>query len=383
MKAKKNSFFLTIQHSFLTVLLSIGLVVLTTTYLSYKTSFETIGSMIDRAGLNNIFLAFFQSENHHFVKKDLSLSQISLYKVGLELAANIRTDDIRTFFGREIPGMSYYATQIEVAGEGTDITNLPIESAPPIEVMLKEREVAQDALLNDDEDKTDQHEPPSRTTDGKKVVYIYQSHSWESYLPLLKNADTPNEAVSPNTVANVVGVGEKLRKELESMGIGAEHNTINATQALLKRGWNYNNSYQLSRGIVQEAMASNKNIQFALDIHRDSLRKDKTTVKIGDKSYARLVFIVGQANPNYQQNLELAKQIHNAIQKKYPGLSRGVFTKGKSEGNGIYNQDLSKRASLIEFGGVDNNMVELSNTVHAFVDIFSTYYWESKDAGKF
>lgn len=66
--------------------------------------------MIERVGLNNIFLAFFQSENHQIVKKDLSLCSVPLYKLGLELAANIRTDDIRTFFGREIPGMAYYAT---------------------------------------------------------------------------------------------------------------------------------------------------------------------------------------------------------------------------------------------------------------------------------
>lgn len=92
---------------------------------------------------------------------------------------------------------------------------------------------------------------------------------------------------------------------------------------------------------------------------------------------------MGQANPHYEENLEVAKQIHNAIQEKYPCLSRGVFSKGKSEGNGIYNQDLTKRALLLEVGGVDNYMFELNNTVHAFAEIFSNYYWKSKDVGEF
>lgn len=150
-----------------------------------------------------------------------------------------------------------------------------MESAPPMEVMLKEREIASEALFNDDADHKQDNETPSRTTDGQKVVYIYQSHSWESYLPLLKNANSPDEAVSSNNLVNVVGIGEKLREELESKGIGAKHSTINANQKLLEKVWNYNNSYQLSRTIVKEAMASNKNIQFALELHRDSLRRDK------------------------------------------------------------------------------------------------------------
>lgn len=380
---KKKEMYGPIINSFLTILIALILIVGFTTYLSYKTSFETIGSIIDRAGLNKIYLAFFKSENHHFVKEDLSVDQGSLYKVGLELAANIRVDDVRTFFVREIPGFANYNTEIQVAGDGTDITNLPHESSPPMEVLLKEREVAMDALEDFDSGKKKVTKPPSKTTNGEKVVYIYQSHSWESFLPLLKNAKTPDEAVSSNNLANVIGVGEKLSRELESLGIGTVHSTVNATQKLLERGWNYNNSYQYSRGLVQEAMASNKNIKFNIDIHRDSLRRDKTTIQIGDKHYARLVFIVGQANPKFQQNLEIAKDLHASIQKKYPGLSRGVFSKGTAEGNGVYNQDLSKGALLIEFGGVDNNMNELNNSVDAFADMFSEYYWKLKDAGKF
>lgn len=382
MKKEKSSLFEFVKSSFQTILLSLILIVGITTFLSYKTSYETIGSMIERAGLNNIFLAFYQSENHHFVKKDLSLSQISLFKLALEFAANIRTDDMRTFFGREIPTLSAYNTQIEVAGEGTNITNLPVESSPPMDVLLKEREAAKQGLLDDKTDDKNSTQQ-TKTTDGKKVVYIYHSHSWESYLPFLQNAHTPDDAISSNNSANVVGVGDRLSKELEAMGIGTEHSIINATEKLKEKGLNYNNSYQLSRGLVQEAMANNKNLQFELDIHRDSLRKDKTTIQIGDKRYARLVFILGQANPKYQENFEYAKELHAALQKKYPGLSRGVFSKSKAEGNGIYNQDLSKRALLIEFGGVDNNKEELNNAVDAFADIFGTYYWDLHDAGKF
>jgi stage II sporulation protein P len=252
-----------------------------------------------------------------------------------------------------------------------------------MEVLLKEREVAKkDALKTNDSKENKQSSPPAQTTNGKKMVYIYHTHSWESYLPLLKQVTDPNDAVSSNNRINVVGVGDELVKDLAANGIGAEHSTINAAEKLEEKGWNANNAYQYSRGLVQEAMASDNDLKFAIDIHRDSSRRDITTVTINGKGYARLDFIVGEANPNYEKNLELAKELHEAVEKKYPGVSRGVFSKSKSMGNGVYNQDLLPRAILLEVGGVDNNLEETKNAMEAFANVFSEDFWKLKGAGK-
>jgi stage II sporulation protein P len=74
----------------------------------------------------------------------------------------------------------------------------------------------------------------------------------------------------------------------------------------------------------------------------------------------------------------VATELHQALEAKYKGISRGVIVKGKSEGNGIYNQDLSERALLLEFGGVENNLDELNNSINAFADVFSDYYWKAE-----
>jgi stage II sporulation protein P len=66
------------------------------------------------------------------------------------------------------------------------------------------------------------------------------------------------------------------------------------------------------------------------------------------------------------------------LDKKYPGLSRGIFEQKGKGVNGVYNQDLSNNAMLIEFGGVDNNLDELKNTVAAVSDVFSEYYWQAE-----
>jgi stage II sporulation protein P len=311
------------------------------------------------------------------------INEIPITKIGFQLATNIKVNDVRSFFERELPGFSDFNTKIQVAGEGTNITTLPIESSPPMDVLLKEREISQEAIHGKNPAENQSPQPPIQNTNGKKVVYIYHSHSWESYLPLLKQVQSPDDAISSNNAVNVVGVGSQLAANLEAKGIGSEHSTLNAAQKLHDKGWTANNSYQFSRDLVQEAMAGDPDLKFMIDIHRDSLRRDKTTININNKNYARLDFIVGEANPNFKQNLELAKQLHAAIEKKYPGLSRGVFSKDKSMGNGVYNQDLSPRALLIEVGGVDNNFEDLQNSMEAFANVFSEYYWKMKGAGQF
>ena len=95
---------------------------------------------------------------------------------------------------------------------------------------------------------------------------------------------------------------------------------------------------------------------------------------INGKSYARLYFVVGQAHKNYEENLMFAKEIHEKLEERYPGLSRGVYLKSKSEGNGVYNQDLSNKSLLVEVGGIDNNKKELKYTVDAFAEVFKEVY---------
>lgn len=343
-----------------------------TTYSAPFTS-ETIKQWINNIEADEWLVYLLNSENHYIYEEEKSLTMASLSKLALKLATNIQPEDTRTFLGRELPGFSVFDTNIVVAGSGTNFTNLPIESAPPIEILLQEREIAREMLKEADGEK-------SSEVSGKKSVLIYQTHSWESFLPLLKDAETINEATSNNPEANIVAVGTKLTEELNANGIGVLHDTTNMTNLLKKNNLSSGSSYGLSRNIVQEALGRNDGIQYVIDIHRDSQRKEETTKYINGKPYARLFFIVGKANKNYEKNLQVATKLHEMIEKEYPDLSRGVLGKGLTEGNGIYNQDLSEGAILVEFGGVDNNLSELYNTIEAFADIFSEFYWQAEKA---
>lgn len=77
----------------------------------------------------------------------------------------------------------------------------------------------------------------------------------------------------------------------------------------------YRSSYNLTRKDVQEAMGFNDKLKILIDIHRDSQRKAVTTTTIQGKEYARLFFIVGKENKNYEKNLEYAKKSTKNLRK--------------------------------------------------------------------
>jgi len=290
---------------------------------------------------------------------------------------NIWPEDTRTFLGREIPGFFNFNTEIAIAGIGTDLTTMPMESAPPLEVLLKEKEMAEQELGEKNVSQEKGISPVLKT--GKDVAYIYHSHSWEAFLPSLPGKKTANEAVSLNESKNIIAVGKKLRDELMKKGIGASHSTSNVTEELKKKNWNYNDSYTLSRESVKEVMAQESSISYLIDIHRDSQPIKLTTTMINGKPFARLFFIVGRENKNYESNLALAKELNKMLEEKFPGISRGVFVKSKDDGNGVYNQDLSSQSMLLEFGGIENNSIELDHSIKAFAEVFSEYYWEAEE----
>ncbi|MEH6940215.1 stage II sporulation protein P [Bacillus sp. JJ664] len=319
------------------------------------------------------FIKAFEYENGHFkLGNELSKSGQPISNILFSFITNIRLYDPKSLLVHEISSMTKFENNILVAGEGTDFTNLPIESSLTI------NEINQNPDVKDPvNEPMKPSKPPSKTTDGN-VFYIYHSHSWESFLPLIPGAKTPNQASSPKV--NVSLLGERLKKNLEAAGIGAVDDKTNIGNELSKRDWTWGSSYKMSRLVVQEAIAQDKNLDYLIDIHRDDQRRKVTTIDIDGEKYAKLYFVVGVENKNYKKNLEFAKAINNEIKKVNKGLSRGIYSKNYKQGNGVYNQDLSPNSLLIEVGGVDNTLPELYRTIDLLSDILSEYYWNAEKA---
>ncbi|WP_233254187.1 stage II sporulation protein P [Salipaludibacillus keqinensis] len=299
----------------------------------------------------------------------------SLTPLAFELTTNINPDDPRSLLGRELPGFSLFDGRIITAGEGADYTNMPMESAPPMEVLLAEREASTERL--DELDELKQSFSENENIDDLPVtVHIVHTHNRESFLPELQNT---TEAF--HDTVNITLAGEKLGLELAKHGIRADVDTTDIGSKLNERNWQYSQSYDMSREIVKDAAEENADIEFFFDLHRDSQPREMTTVEINGVKYAQTLFVIGENNPNYNENEALARELHQRMDEHYYGLSRGIFAPPVtgSGRNGVYNQDLSYNSLLVEFGGVENSLEEVYRSVELFAEVFSEYYWEYRE----
>jgi len=305
---------------------------------------------------------------------DMEVPKLS--SISFQLATSIKPRNPRSLLGNELPGFSIFDHDVLMAEEDSYHTTHPMESAPSLEEILKDREAVVDGS-EDDEEEPDDKELENSTGD-REVVYIYNSHNTESFLPHLPDVDNPN--LAHHNEVNITKVSERLAKSLRGEGIGTNVDDTNIVNILHDKGWELGRAYEASRSVVREAIAGNEHIQYVFDLHRDSATKDKTTVDINGESYARIMIVIGADHNNYKANLALANEFHDVLEEKYPGITRdnGVNTKQGAGTNGVFNQDLSENALLFEMGGVENNLDELYRTADALAEVFSEFYWDAE-----
>ena len=188
-------------------------------------------------------------------------------------------------------------------------------------------------------------------TKGEPTIYLYNSHDTEEYKP---------SSFAEYSVMPTVKLSDYvLKEELEKNGFSVliEDQTISSIRSSL--GLNYAGSYQASRVLMEQAKKNNPSLKYFIDLHRDSLNHDRTTLTYNNKNYAMIMFLVGLENPNYEENLEFSNKISDAINSRISGLSKGIYQKEGEGVNGVYNQDFSNRTILIEIGGPENTIDEV------------------------
>lgn len=284
-----------------------------------------------------------------------------------ETMTSLHPTDLRSLLGRELPGLAGYKTEALLVGSNVNLEHYVIESAPPVDVQTPALEEPKKEAK--EQEKTAGQETKKAAADAPtRSVLIYNTHNTESWTHVVDMNDPVDDKV------NISLVSKRLSEELKKRGIKTVFDNTDHQKILKEKGLPYAFSYAQSLKTVKAAMSQHQDIGYVFDIHRDSPRKEATTVKINGKSYARPFFIIGKRNPHWEKNAKLASQFHQLLEKKYPGLSIGVFTKG--EGNGEYNQSVSDNSVLIEIGGIENTLEECYNTASAIADIFADIYFE-------
>lgn len=203
-------------------------------------------------------------------------------------------------------------------------------------------------------------------------VYIYHTHNRESWKSV---AGSKSGSSVDDAKTNITLVGQELGRILRQKGVPAITADDDVAGRLVLKNLSYTEAYSESRKTIQKAQRLDPDLSYFFDIHRDAdVPYSQTTATIKGKKYARILFVIGTGNPRSEDNTAFAEELNRLLEKKYPGLSRGVLVKSAHHGNGEYNQSLSPNSLLLEFGGVNNTLEENKRTAAAFADVFAHYY---------
>lgn len=183
-------------------------------------------------------------------------------------------------------------------------------------------------------------------------IYIYNTHQTEQYIG---NEITPTPTV--------LTASYYLKDKLEKEGIKTIVEETSIPEILKNNNWNYNQSYEASKINLQKIKQQYPNIKIYIDLHRDAVSKNLSTVTIDGKEYAKVLFVIGKEHKNYEKNLQYTKSINGIIERNYPALTKGILQKEGKGVNGIYNQDLGENIILIEVGANENTIEEVTNTL--------------------
>lgn len=201
------------------------------------------------------------------------------------------------------------------------------------------------------------------------ILYIYNTHQLETY---------SNEGLSNNMVPNVMMAGSLLKERLNKNNIPTFFEDTNLSSFIEKMGLPENELYGGSRVFISNAKENYKSLKYFIDLHRDSVSKEISTINIDGKNYARVLFVLGTTNKNYLENKKMMAKLDSIISEKYPKLSRGIYEVDIDDWEEIYNQDMDKNAILIELGAKDNTMNEVINTIDVLVYALKKYIEEDK-----
>src|SRR3569833_232263 len=133
------------------------------------------------------------------------------------------------------------------------------------------------------------------------IVYVYETHNRESFLPETKQVPDPQ--------TNITLVGQKLTEYLTEKKIATQHRTADFMQME-----SMEKAYDASRAVIETDLKTKESLQVVFDLHRDSLPRAQTTAQVDGKDTARIYFVVGKGNPNFAQNEAFAKQVNAMLE---------------------------------------------------------------------
>ena len=169
----------------------------------------------------------------------------------------------------------------------------------------------------------------SASAESRKKVGIYHTHNDESYY-------TPDGVDSVYGKGGIHDVGKALASNFKKLGV----------EVVYREDLHLpHNSGAYTRSQVTASAILNEGVDAIFDVHRDSTKRDYYLTKVNGQEMSAVRMVVGASSANYEANKNFAYKIKAYADEVYPGLIKDIFI-----GKGNYNQQLSDKAMLFEFG---------------------------------
>ena len=170
----------------------------------------------------------------------------------------------------------------------------------------------------------------SGDTGKTPTVCLYCTHTDESYVP-------SDGTESQDEGGGILDVAQAFQGALEVQGFKV---VLDETNHVPHDAGAYRRSRRTAIGLIKSEQPT-----AVFDIHRDATPVEEYEAEVDGQQASRVRIVIGRKNPNQDVNEELAYRVKAIADKEYPGLIKDVFI-----GKGAYNQELSPRSLLLEFG---------------------------------
>ncbi|MEF9920709.1 MAG: stage II sporulation protein P [Erysipelotrichaceae bacterium] len=181
-----------------------------------------------------------------------------------------------------------------------------------------------------------------QTPSTNKKIYIYNTHQSESY----------NEQETVMDAAVILG------NQLKEKGIEVVLETNDFKAFGSQYGYNYNDSYTISRKFINDALVNYGGFDLIIDLHRDAIPREACFTTINNKNYAKTMSVVGGLSKNAGAVNKISSTLTDIMNQKCNGIMKPVL-----EREAYYNQQMNDRMILIELGGDLNTFEEVKNSI--------------------
>jgi stage II sporulation protein P len=260
------------------------------------------------------------------------------------LAANIKNTSPLEIIRTQLPLLALVKVQPKLVPKPVPLViQRPIEDNPQLPLPEPERRPDTPSLVP-----------------GKPVVFIYHTHTTESYIP----ASGKDHLV--NQTGDIVKVGSYLQKVLEE-----KYHLPCMHSETIHDQFPFRDSYKRSQLTVISYLKQYPSTKVVIDLHRDATPGLENNRMIKGVKAATIVTVVGSdkmglPHPHWKDNLEFAKKLNENMELLYPGLSNGIIIS-----DARYNQHLHTHAILIEFGDQYTTLEEAYRAADFFADVLA------------